>query len=553
MTRTTYTKLALLLFAAVALVLSGCGGDDDGLSASDMARIQAADDAATAAQAEIDSLQTQIDALESEADAEPPEADTSALDEAIAALQIAALITKTADPMTPLEILGGTKSTASVNDRAALATKIASQLNATYDHDDDMSMVELADIDGAAATSNAMTRDRSHASNPADAAKMKKIMADKGGFLMHTFAGTGTTVDLTSPGDIATLKLGNLLKVDGVDLKSFSLRETDKVMTVATGATGDADPAGAHMTTTTLGADGSMSAVTVNDGTKAVVRTATTTFGGGASVVATNVAGLQTVKLTLADGRNATYTAAADATAYTRAPLLTAAALYDPYAADDDTLPAGALADAKAAYANAGAGYTVAQHTAMGYGAWLTDSFFVAYTLSAEDDAVISDPDEVAMKIAWGGRAADSDMASDLSGRGETAVWKGLMVGHDMDADQGPTYGDMLKGNAMITARVGEATLADNQAANVPDIVDVSLTNIINDAGKASRVPMLEWTNLDLNGGSFAKGTEIVGGFYDNGNEVVGQFSKSDIMGVFGAVEYDMPAMGMMDDMASGN
>ena len=40
-----------------------------------------------------------------------------------------------------------------------------------------------------------------------------------------------------------------------------------------------------------------------------------------------------------------------------------------------------------------------------------------------------------------------------------------------------------------------------------------------------------------------------MGAFYDNGNEVVGQFSKEKILGVFGAVEYDM-AYEMMDDMA---
>ena len=133
-------------------------------------------------------------------------------------------------------------------------------------------------------------------------------------------------------------------------------------------------------------------------------------------------------------------------------------------------------------------------------------------------------------------------MASNLSGRGETAYWKGLMVGHDMDADAA-TFGDMLKGNAMIKARVGEATLADNQAARTPDIVDVMIDNIINSKGAASRVPELEWTNLDLIGGSFAKGSEIMGQFYDNGNEVVGEFDKDDIVGVFGAVEYEM----MMD------
>ena len=134
-------------------------------------------------------------------------------------------------------------------------------------------------------------------------------------------------------------------------------------------------------------------------------------------------------------------------------------------------------------------------------------------------------------------------MASNLSGRGETAMWKGLMVGHDTKESE------MVKGNAMITARISAATLAD-QAGGSPsaDLVDVSLTNIINDKGKASRVPMLEWTNLDLEGGEFKKGSEISGAFYDNGNEVVGEFSKSMIMGVFGALEYEMD-----DTMMAGN
>ena len=48
---------------------------------------------------------------------------------------------------------------------------------------------------------------------------------------------------------------------------------------------------------------------------------------------------------------------------------------------------------------------------------------------------------------------------------------------------------------------------------NTPDIVDVSLTNIINAKGTAvSRVADgIHWTNLDLEGGSFAKGDEIDG------------------------------------------
>jgi hypothetical protein len=331
--------------------------------------------------------------------------------------------------------------------------------------------------------------------------------------------------------------------------------------------------------TTTLGKDGSKSVV-VKDNTGNTVFSDTVTYVGGSKVVEydearsteivvspaatlparividnprdANAAGMVTRAngdtLTVLRGDGETPFVAGvdtDDTAYN----------YDPAnptwvapAPADRMLPAADQANAKAAYANAGATFTIAQHNAKGYGAWLTDSFFVAYVLMAEDDDLISDPDAVAMKIAWGGRAHDSAMASNLSGRGETAMWKGLMVGHDMDAEAS-TYGDMLKGNASITARVGEATLADQSVASAPDIVDVSLTNIITADGTAvSRVADgIHWTNLDLKGGGFAKGTEVMGAFYDNGNEVVGEFNKSKILGVFGAVEYEM--MDTMDDM----
>ena len=196
----------------------------------------------------------------------------------------------------------------------------------------------------------------------------------------------------------------------------------------------------------------------------------------------------------------------------------------------------------------------IAQHAAAGYGAWLEDSFFAAYVISAEDDALISDPDETARKVAWGSRAHDSDTAMSLRRGGETAVWKGLMLGHDVDADA-DTYGDALKGNASITARLGGAALAnlDGSSEGRFSLLDVSLTNIINDAGDAvARVANgIHWTNLSLLGASrdddapvtFAKGSEIRGGFYGaNGGEVVGQFDKHDIVGVFGAVEHETDA-----------
>ena len=49
MTRRNWLVFAAMLIAASALALSGCGGDDGGLSAEDMARLDAAEAAAAAA------------------------------------------------------------------------------------------------------------------------------------------------------------------------------------------------------------------------------------------------------------------------------------------------------------------------------------------------------------------------------------------------------------------------------------------------------------------------------------------------------------------------
>ena len=579
MTRMRYGLLTVLLIS-VALMLAGCGGDDNGgLSAADMARIDAAEADAAAAHADAEALEEKLDELEAELAAVDTDDDTSALDDAIAALQtqIAALTAKTADPETPLAILDGTKSTASANDRAALAKKIAGQLNGRYDNSDpkDMSPVNLPDI---AAT----TGDQSLSRNVAHAVG-GKIMSGDGtstdkGFLRHSFTG-GPTVDLTSPGDIETLKMGNLLMVNGVDLKSFSLKETDKVRMQTGGAfaAGNAvySGTGTDTVTTTLGVDGS-SHVVVKNSVGTTQFSETITYGPGGSTIEYNanidgggidpvtantvsrargvgsIAGSQIARVARADGDF--YTVTLDGTNNVYQIGTTA---YDPEnptwtPRGTTALPAANQVTAKAAYANAGAAYTIAQHNAKGYGAWLSDSFFAAYVMNAEDDDIIQDPDSTVMKIAWGGRAHDSDPAANLSGRGETAMWKGLMVGHDMDADAA-TNGMMVKGNAMITARVGEATLADQSKATAPDIVDLSLTNIITADGTAvSRVADgIHWTNLDLTGGEFAKGSEVMGTFYDNGNEVVGEFNKEDIMGVFGAMEYDMPAMDDTMDTAS--
>ena len=569
--------MAFAAMLVAALFLVGCSSDGDSGMAGPMG---------PAGEAPSDEeIAAVVEAAVDEAVAEQPDADTTELDAAIAALteQIAEL---TAEPATIPEILDGKKSTLSAADLAAASTKIAGELNGLYDHDvdadgdpdPDKSLVNLPEIAGdpTASASNvvkdALTRNVSHASQVMEGAD------DYGDFLTHTFK-TGTKVDLTSPGDVATLKLGNLLTVDGVTLMSVSMKETDKV---AVDRNKEFDPAAntfvedtetpadnTETLTTTLGADGSSSRV-VTDNTGDTEFSETITYAGGSKIVEYNAA--VTADLSAAtdnivvsvdvdgDPNNvaAMVTRADGDTLMVRRVDDADAAMddgndygYDPanpdwMNRDSNSLPAADLAEALRAYATSTD--KPAQHSLMGYGGWLTDSFFIAYRISAEDDAVISDPDEVAMKVAFGGREHDSDIASDLSGFGETATWKGLMVGHDMDGTAA-TANEMLKGNASVTARVSAATLADQAAGNVSaDVVDVSLTNIITGTGTAvSRVADgIHWTNLDLDGGSFAKGTEVMGAFYDNGNEVVGQFSKEKILGVFGAVEYEM-----MEAMAS--
>ena len=109
MKRITFARLAVLMLAVAGLALQGCGGDDNGgISAADQARLTQAETDAAATQEEIDSLKAELAALQEEPDPEP-EVDTSDLDAQIAALQkaIDALTKKTADPATPLAILGG--------------------------------------------------------------------------------------------------------------------------------------------------------------------------------------------------------------------------------------------------------------------------------------------------------------------------------------------------------------------------------------------------------------------------------------------------------------
>ena len=60
--------MSVIAAALLAMMLSGCGGDDDGLSAEDMARIAAAEDAAMMAQEDADAAEMAAAAAEAEAE-----------------------------------------------------------------------------------------------------------------------------------------------------------------------------------------------------------------------------------------------------------------------------------------------------------------------------------------------------------------------------------------------------------------------------------------------------------------------------------------------------
>ena len=552
-----------------ALFTFGCGGDDNGgLSASDMARIDAAEANAAAAQtaaaeaeAKAKAAAEELAALQTQLEEAEPEADTSDLDAAIALLteQIAALTAKTADPMTPPEILGGAKSKLTVADVAALGTKIAGELNdapASSAVVPDVNLPPRTPVDRA----GKLISKRERTSHVAAVMDYSNESNKAGTFLTHTFKGTETSVDLASMADVETLALKRLLKVDGVEIFGFTVKETDKMMTQDTGELGVVVVATGtitndHTTTTTLGADGSESIIVTDPATGLTKYSKTTTYVGGAKIEEYNPVvnaamtdigeGVPTdvgAVVTLSDGRTVTYALVAG-TDETPASFDMSPTPVTP--TDDDNDPiltahanAEALAAALRKYAAAKAPtYTTPDHSASGYGGWLSDSFFAAYSIMADTEMVY--------KVLAGARTMDTSSASSLSGRGGTAMWKGLMVGHDLDANKGATYGDILKGNASITAYLGPETVSQPSGVQ-PDtarLVDVMLDNIINATGKDARVTELSWTNLNLSGGAFGKGSEISGQFYDNGDEVVGRFNKSDIFGAFGAAEYEMPEM----------
>ena len=72
---TRFAKLTLLLIVAGAFALAGCGGDDNGLSAEDQARIAAAEQAAAMAASEAE--QAKMDAAAADAEAEQAKQDAA--------------------------------------------------------------------------------------------------------------------------------------------------------------------------------------------------------------------------------------------------------------------------------------------------------------------------------------------------------------------------------------------------------------------------------------------------------------------------------------------
>ena len=89
MTRRNWMVFAAMLIAASALVLAGCGGDDNGLSAEDMARLAAAETAAASAQETAAAAQMEAATAHEEAEEAKTEAAT-AHDEAEQAIMDAA-------------------------------------------------------------------------------------------------------------------------------------------------------------------------------------------------------------------------------------------------------------------------------------------------------------------------------------------------------------------------------------------------------------------------------------------------------------------------------
>ena len=498
------------LFVA-ALFLVGCGSDgDSGMMGP------------AGPPGEPPSDEEIAEIVEDVLEEDPPAADTSELEDAIAALETQVADLMAEDPTIP-EILGGMKDTASAAD-----------------------LTEAADKARPTVSGMAFLEDE------------------------------GIGVDLTSASDGATFSLGNGLTVDGVTLQSFTVKETNKVETAmvvigadnavtdrgVTAGVPDAIVAGTApgTRTTTRGPDGYMRVVVTNDlladdpmtmdVDERVVSTVTSMFSKDdngnymrtqTSMPASDLdgdgdGGVVDSIVTRADGRTVVTTTDSTVTP----PVTTTEGPAGP--AMVGAVPS-ALAEAKADFAASDG--TIAQDIAMGYGAWLEESFFVVLTLHSEDDDLRGDPDSSQNKMYVGARGGAMPVTS-LSGRGESAMWKGLMLGRDMAEGAGAA---LVKGNASVTARISDAVLADTKGGDpTADVVDVSLTNIV----KAADATLLErvsdgihWTNLDLDGGSFSKGSEISGDFYDGGDEVVGMFSKDMIDGVFGAVEYDM-----MYDMA---
>ena len=152
----------------------------------------------------------------------------------------------------------------------------------------------------------------------------------------------------------------------------------------------------------------------------------------------------------------------------------------------------------------------------VGYGGWLTHSFFFAQVL--EQTAPAADP----IAVGYGVSIGNAPGTNPTSGG---ATWRGVMIGGDVSDTA--LRGNVIQGDAEIDI--------DNFSS--PD-VDIRFTNIYDlDAGN-TRASM-SWNNISVRNGAFTTGSDtnqIQGKFYgSNHEEVGGVFERNNVVGAFGA------------------
>ena len=152
------------------------------------------------------------------------------------------------------------------------------------------------------------------------------------------------------------------------------------------------------------------------------------------------------------------------------------------------------------------------------YGAWMNHAAFAVEALRQRLE--VEGRPYVTMVTA--GTAGDLTRSRPTG----SATWRGLMVG---SPSSGPTIGNPLQGDALLTYRLATASLD----ADFTNIVDLS-------RGRAHTVQNIRFANVSVTAqGTFLDGhvgNYIWGGFYGPGHaEVAGTFEKSGIVGAFGA------------------